>query len=137
THHCIVAQIAYDDAPIPTGVSPMSWDQLAQRNLQFTAVDNPGPAATHRAPQTFDIRPSRTIGAPGAVHRLPPDELMIDWGAVPRGSTVSIYWPAVAAAEVIALARIWGGAAGLAAGGANTLTLKVEGGVSYIPIPEG
>ena len=59
THHCIVAQIAYDDAPIPTGVSPMSWDQLAQRNLQFTVVDNPGPAETHRAPQTFDMRPSR------------------------------------------------------------------------------
>ena len=65
THHCIVAQIAYDDAPIPSGVSPMSWDQLAQRNLQFTVIDNPGPAATHRAPQTFDIRPSKAIGTPG------------------------------------------------------------------------
>ena len=54
THHCLVAQIAYDSAPIPNGVSPMSWDQLAQRNLQFTAVDNPGPASTHRAPQ--DLR---------------------------------------------------------------------------------
>ena len=71
THHCIVAQIAYDDAPIPSGVSPMSWDQLAQRNLQFTAVDNPGPAATHRAPQTFDIRPSKAIGSPGGMG-LPP-----------------------------------------------------------------
>jgi hypothetical protein len=136
THHCVVAQIAYDDAPIPTGVSPMSWDQLAQRNLQFTVVDNPGPAATHRAPQTFDIRPSKTIGKPGALG-LPPDELMIDWGDVPRGSTASIYWPAVAAADVIALARTWGGAAGLSSSEAYTLTLKVEGGVSYVPIPEG
>jgi hypothetical protein len=136
THHCVVAQIAYDDAPIPNGVSPMSWDQLAQRNLQFTAVDNPGPAATHRAPQTFDIRPSKAIGLPGGLG-LPPDELMIDWGNVPKGSTASIYWPAVAAADVIALARTWGGAAGLSSSDAHTLTLKVEGGVSYLPIPQG
>jgi hypothetical protein len=136
THHCVAAQIAYDDAPIPSGVSPMSWDQLAQRNLQFTIVDNPGPAATHRAPQTFDIRPSKAIGKPGATG-LPPDELMIDWGAVPKGSTASIYWPAVAAKDVIALAGTWGGAAGLSSSDAHTLTLKVEGGVSYVPIPTG
>ena len=29
------------------------------------SIDNPGPAATHRAPQTFDIRPSKAIGKPG------------------------------------------------------------------------
>ena len=58
-------RLPIDGAPIPTGVSPMSWDQLAQRNLQFTAVDNPGPASTHRAPQTFDCRPSGQIGQPG------------------------------------------------------------------------
>ncbi|MFZ1033351.1 MAG: hypothetical protein WAN72_15270 [Candidatus Acidiferrales bacterium] len=136
THHCVVAQIAYDDAPIPSGVSPMSWDQLAQRNLQFTVVDNPGPAATHRAPQTFDIRPSKAIGQPGGAG-LPPDELMIDWGTVPDGATASIYWPAVSAADVIALAGIWGGAAGLSSSDAHTLTLKIEGGVSYVPIPTG
>jgi hypothetical protein len=136
THHCIVAQIAYDDAPIPNGVSPMSWDQLAQRNLQFTVVDNPGPAATHRAPQTFDIRPSKAIGTPGG-NGLPPDELMIDWGNVPTGSTASIYWPAVTAADVIELAKTWGGAVGLSSSEAHTLTLTVEGGVSYLPIPEG
>jgi hypothetical protein len=136
THHCIVAQIAYDDAPIPTGVSPMSWDQLAQRNLQFTAVENPGPAATHRAPQTLDLRPSKAIGRP-AGNGLPPDELMIDWGNVPKGSTASLYWPAVSAMDVIDLAKTWGGAVGLSSTGANTLELTVEGGVSYVPIPEG
>src|SRR5260370_42649364 len=114
----------------------MWWDQLAQRNLQFTAVDNPGPAATHRAPQTFDIRPSKAIGVPGGLG-LPPDELMIDWGNVPKGSTASIYWPAVAAADVIALARTWGGAAGLSSGDAQTLTLRGVGGGSYRPIPHG
>ena len=126
----------FDDAPIPTGVSPMSWDQLAQRNLQFTAVDNPGPAATHRAPQTFDCRPSGPIGQPGG-NGLPPDELMIDWGNVPKGSVASLYWPAVLAAEVIALARQWGSTAPLSASDAHTLSIPVDGGVSYIPIPSG
>jgi hypothetical protein len=136
THHCVVAQIAYDDAPIPNGVSPMSWDQLAQRNLQFTVVENPGPSATHRAPQTFDIRPSKAIGMHAGLGQ-PPDELMIDWGDVPRGATASIYWPAVSAADVIALAATWGGAIGLSSSDAHTLNLKVEGGVSYLPIPKG
>ncbi len=136
THHCLVAQIAYDDAPIPTGASPLSWDQLAQRNLQFTVVDNPGPAATHRAPQTFDCRPSRAIGHPGS-SGLPPDELMIDWGNVPRGSAASLYWPAVLAADVIALARHWGSTAPFSASDLHTLTIPVIDGVSYIPIPSG
>ncbi len=136
THHCIVAQIAFDEAPIPTGVSPLSWDQLAQRNLQFTVVDNPGPAATHRAPQTFDCRPSGPIGQPGS-SGLPPDELMIDWGNVPKGAVASLYWPAVLATEVISLARQWGGTAPISASDAHTLSIPVEGGVSYIPIPSG
>lgn len=136
THHCLVAQIAYDDAPIPSGVSPMSWDQLAQRNLQFTVVENPGPPATHRAPQTFDCRPSRAIGQPGG-SGLPPDELMIDWGAVPKGSVASLYWPAVLASTVIALAKQWGSTAPLSSSDAHTLSIPIDGGVSYIPIPSG
>lgn len=136
THHCLVAQIAFDDAPIPTGVSPLSWDQLAQRNLQFTAVDNPGPAATHRAPQTFDCRPSGLIGQPGG-NGLPPDELMIDWGNVPKNSVASLYWPGISVADVIALAQQWGSTAPLSASDAHTLSIPVDGGVSYIPIPSG
>lgn len=71
THHCIVAQIAYDGAPIinANGVtlSPEASDKLAQRNLRVTHSDNPGPASTHRIPQTFDLRPSPALaaGVPG------------------------------------------------------------------------
>jgi hypothetical protein len=43
THHCLVAQIAYDDAPIevPSGgsVAPGNTDKLAQRNLQINGVN--------------------------------------------------------------------------------------------------
>jgi hypothetical protein len=136
THHCIVAQIAYDDAPIPNGATPMSWDQLAQRNLQFTSIDNPGPAAAHRAPQTFDIRPSRVIAKLGGFGN-PPDELMIDWGGIPQGSTASIFWPGVNAADVVALAHQWGGTTDIKATEVHTLSLTVAGGVSYVPIPTG
>ena len=42
-HHCLVAQIAYDDAPIefPPGgsVGPGNTDKLAQRNLQLIGVN--------------------------------------------------------------------------------------------------
>jgi len=131
THHCLVAQIAEDQAPVIDGASPQASDKLAQRNLQITASDNPGPADAHRVPQTFDMRPSATGSA------LPPDELMIDWGAVPRGSVASIYWPQVAAADVIALASSLYSTHTLSAADANTIRCKITGGVTYVPIPRG
>ena len=108
THHCLVAEIAYDDAPIinSNGVtmSPENSDKLAQRNLQITLSDNPGIIATHRIPQTFDLRPTLSI-AKNSGHLLDyPDELMIDWGNTPVGSIVSIYWPQVDTTNVLQLA---------------------------------
>jgi hypothetical protein len=136
THHCIVAQIAYDNAPIIPGVSPEASDKLAQRNLQITVSDNPGPAATHRIPQTFDIRPTAAIVQAGYsfVH---PDELMIDWGAIPPGSVASIYWPQVMASDVLALASKLYSTHTLSATDAHTIQCTVTGGVSYVPIPTG
>jgi len=129
-HHCIVAQIAFDGAPIFTGANPEASDKLAQRNLQVTHSDNPGPADTHRVPQTFDIRPSQI-----AADRTAVDELMIDWGAIPRGSVASIYWPQVAASDVVKLASMLYPAHNLTAGDANTVQCKVTGGVTYVPVP--
>jgi hypothetical protein len=138
THNCLVAQIAFDEAPIPQGVSPLSWDQLAQRNLQVTLSDNPGPAATHRIPQTFDCRPSGAVVPPGGNQPpVPPDELMIDWGTIPLGSVASLYWPQVNAADVINLARQFYSFNPLTASDSHTLKLTVTNGLSYIPIPSG
>ena len=131
-HHCLVAQIATDDAPIPSGVSPETSDKLAQRNLQITHSDNPGPASAHVIPQAFDIRPSATTR--GAADF---DELMIDWGDVPKGTVASIFWPQVAAADVLALASRLYRTHDLAAADAHTLSSKVTGGVTYVPIPAG
>jgi hypothetical protein len=141
THHCIVAEIAYDDAPIPTSTpagatpSPANWDKLAQRNLQITLSENPKSSATHVIPQAFDLRPSRTLAqTPGALLDLP-DELMIDWGKTPPGSTVTIYWPQLSAADVLALARRLYNTDLLSAADAHTLQCTVTKGVTYIPIP--
>ena len=141
THHCIVAQIAYDDAPIvnSNGVteSPENSDKLAQRNLQITSSGNPGWPDTHRIPQTFDARPTPLPGPATGQMQDWPDELMIDWGETPAGSSAQIYWPGANAAEVVALAEKLYGVAHLKAMDAHTLGLATTKGVAYVPIPFG
>jgi len=141
SHHCLVAEIAYDGAPIVNhnGVtmSPANSDKLAQRNLQVTTSDNPGPAQTHRVPQTFDVRPSVALtSAPGDLLDYP-DELMIDWGQVPVGATAHIYWPAVDATAVLTLARRLYGSTSLTVSDAHTVDAPVTRGITYVPIPPG
>ena len=138
THHCLVAQIAYDNAPLlyASGVAtnPGNTDKLAQRNLQITSSGNPGPPSTHRIPQAFDTRPSpQVLGVGGVVGQ--PDELMIDWGDVPVGSEAQIYWPAVNAAEVLSLATRLYGTHLLRAVDAHTIGVATVRGVTYVPIP--
>lgn len=141
THHCLVAQIACDSAPIPTTFavtpSPANSDKLAQRNLQITASDNPGGPATHRIPQTFDIRPSRVFVNSGNRLTDLPDELMIDWGNVPVGSIAYVYWPQVQATAVINLADQIYSFHALEVADANTIQCQVTKSVTYVPIPPG
>ena len=139
THSCVVAQLAYDDAPYPTGtgvvLGPEYSDQFAQRNLQITFSDNPGPASTHRVPQTFDTRP----GPAPTSDQLGdyPDELMIEWGDTPAGSQASIYWPAVNSADVLALAKQLYSTHQLSAADAHTIRCVVPDGFTSVPIPAG
>jgi hypothetical protein len=141
THHCLVAQIACDSAPILLSSyvtpSPENSDKLAQRNLQVTTSDNPGGPSAHRIPQTFDIRPSKPVTS--ATNRLSalPDELMIDWGNVPVGSVASIYWPQVQATDVLNLADELYSYHALATADTNTIQCTVTKGVTYVPIPAG
>jgi hypothetical protein len=137
SHSCIVAQLVYDDAPIPTGPGvlqgPEYSDNFAQRNLQITFSDNPGPAAAHRVPQTFDARPSPALGS-GQLENYP-DELMIDWGQTPIGASASIYWPQIAPADVLALANTLYSTHQLTADGPNTIRCAVPEGFTFVPIP--
>ncbi len=141
THSCIVAEIAFDDAPIPSAggiaVGPENSDKLAQRNLQITLSDNPGPVATHRIPQTFDLRPSAAHTTAKGDLLDYPDELMIDWGNTPVGSTANIYWPQVKASDVLALAQEFYSTHQLSAADANTVQCKVPDGFTFVPIPPG
>lgn len=141
THHCIVAEIASDDAPILNSsavtLSPENSDKLAQRNLQFTSSDNPGGAASHRIPQTFDVRASLPlVDLPGSLLNYP-DELMIDWGSTPVDSTAHIYWPQVNASDVLALAAKLYSHHALSATDSHTIECRVTSGVTYVPIPPG
>jgi hypothetical protein len=137
THSCIVGQLVFDDAPYPTGtgvvLGPEYSNQFAQRNLQITFSDNPGPASTHRVPQTFDTRP----GPAPSTDQLGnyPDELMIDWGGTPTGSEASLYWPAVDSAEVLALASRLYSTHQLSAADAHTIQCVVPQGFNLHPEP--
>jgi hypothetical protein len=139
SHSCVVAQLVYDDAPYPTGpgvlMGPEFTDNFAQRNLQITFSDNPGPLAAHRIPQTFDVRPGPALGSEPIENY--PDELMISWGDTPAGSTASIYWPAVSSTEVLALADQLYSTHQLSATDAHTITCTVPEGITNVPIPSG
>jgi hypothetical protein len=141
THHCIVAQIAYDDDPIinANGITlgPENCDKLAQRNLQITQSGNPGGPDAHRIPQTFDTRPSAPSGMPLSVLQGYPDELMIQWGDVPLGSTATIYWPGVDALNVVRLAMRLHSTDQLTLVDPHTIRCTVQSAVSYVPIPFG
>lgn len=141
-HNCLVAQIAFKDAPIENvpGViaNPVISDKLAQRNLQVSTSSNPGFPATHRVPQTIDVRPSPPPQSTDKRSILSyPDEMMIEWGTTPRGSKVNIYWPEVSAASVLQLAKQLYPTNTLAAADANTIQCEVISPVTYIPIPAG
>jgi hypothetical protein len=141
THHCLVAQIAYDDTPIVNSngitLSPESTDKLAQRNLQITKSGNPGGAAAHRIPQTFDSRPSVRTSYPLNSLLGCPDELMIDWGDTPVGSKASIYWPQVNALDVVRLAMLRHSTDQLSVADESTVQCTVDSGITYVPIPFG
>jgi hypothetical protein len=139
SHHCLVAQIAYDDAPIVNAngvtMSPENSDKLAQRNLQITGSGNPGGPAAHRIPQTFDARPSARFGDMDGSIPTQPDELVIDWGRTPPGSVVSIYWPQVDAIDVVRLATRLYSNHGLSVADRNTIRCAVGGRYTFVPVP--
>jgi len=123
-HQCLVAEIAFDPVAIPDGKDPSDWDKLAQRNLAWSDV------GSAQALSAFEIRPTPADLAAG----WQPDELMIDWGALPAGSKAQIYLPAVDADEIITLAASMYTSHKLARVDAHTLSCTAAG-ITYIPIP--
>lgn len=131
-HECLIAEISYLPDPPDVGSDPSSSNKLAQRNLAFVNVPNPGHPHSRIAPQTFEIKPSPAVLLPDGK----PDELVIHWGKLPAGSTASIYLPAVSSAQVIAWANRLYLTHRLTAADAHTVQMPV-GTVGYVPIPQG
>ena len=131
-HQCLVAEIAFDPAPIPGNVTPGTSDKLAQRNLAIVESANPGIVASRRIPSTFEIRPTPAQLPAGAPH----DELMIDWGRTPLGSVATIYLPGADAEEILDLSAEMYRTSNLVLIDEHTLQTRT-GGMSWIPIPKG
>ena len=55
-----MAEVAFDPVPIATGTQPFNSDKLAQRNLSWSTVANPG-LISRQALETFEVRPTPVV----------------------------------------------------------------------------
>lgn len=143
-HQCLVAEIHFLDDPIPLLATPGSSDNISQRNILFDYSDNPGGFAAHLVHHTFELKPSpvsfaQSVFAPGSIassirRRLHPDELVIDWGGLPREALVTFYMPQVDARDIVRAGAARQAPGNLSAASADTLRCKVSD-VGFIPIP--
>jgi hypothetical protein len=132
-HQCMVAEISVDGVTlVHAGDTPGSSDKLAQRNLSIVASDNPGGPASHRIPNTFEIKPSSIDKRLGSDL----DELLLDWGNTPIGSEATLYMPSTDAFQVVELANQRYAKHRLTAVDNHTLHVPAAG-VTYVPIPPG
>ena len=128
-HQCLIAEIRFDDTPIPTGANSATSDKLAQRNIAWIDGPNPGIPTSRRMSHPVQVRPT----PPGSVN---PDELMIFWGNTPAGSTAQLYLPALDASDVVNLAKARYGTHSIEVVDPHTVAFGT-GGVTFIPLPQG
>lgn len=136
-HQCLVAEIYYQPDPTLPNATPGSSDNLAQRNILFDFSDNPGSFAAHLVHHTFELEPSvfsfeQTLFSSSA--RLHPDELVIDWGGLPKGSLVTLYMPQVNAEEIVRASSFRQSPENLSVVGPGTVMCKVTD-IGFMPIP--
>jgi len=126
-HQCLIAEIAFDDVPIPHNADSSTSDKLAQRNLAYIDGPNPGVPGSRRMPHPFQIRASSA-----ATRHV--DELMITWGTTPPGSTASIYLPGASASDILGLADAMYPYHTLTVQDPYTITTPT-GTMTFVPIP--
>jgi hypothetical protein len=131
-HQCLMAEVAFDPVPISAGTQPFNSDKLAQRNLSWSTVANPGLDLSRQALETFEVRPTPFAFGPDDT----PDEIVIEWNDVPAGEHAELYLPAIDADAVITRASALYPAHRLSRVDANTIGCET-GGVTYIPLPPG
>jgi Common central domain of tyrosinase len=144
-HYCLVTEIFFWPAgttsdPIPPNATPALSDRLAQRNLAFDPSGNPGWPSTHTVQHTFMVKPSKANVNKAATRAsvqeffIGPDELMIEWGNVPRATQATFFFPEVAADEILSLSLLRQHPAVLTKVDDNTISVRVAD-VTFIPLP--
>jgi Common central domain of tyrosinase len=145
-HYCLVAEIFFwppgtTTDPIPVSSTPASSDRLAQRNLSLDPSGNPGWPSTHTVQHTFMMKPSTAsiIEKPINVAAkqeffIGPDELMIQWGNLPRSTQATLFFPEVRADEILSLSAMRQHPPVLAKVDDNTISVRVAD-LSFIPLP--
>jgi hypothetical protein len=128
-HQCLIAEIRFDDTPVPAGATSATSDKLAQRNIAWLHGPNPGAALSRRTPHPVELRATPPYADIA-------DELMVTWGSTPMGSSASLYLPDVPAAEIVGLATSMYPAHQLRAAGPHTIEFPA-GGATWIPVPKG
>lgn len=146
-HQCLVAEIHYTQDPIVNGATCGTSDNLSQRNILLDLSDNPGGGATHLVQHTFELKPTVILAAgqtmpllaPESTHsvsidRVGLDELMVEWGNLPRDTHATFFFNSIDADNVLELASLRNGPANLTSQAQSTVQCLVTD-VSFIPIP--
>lgn len=141
-HQCLVAEVHYTPDPIPSGASPSTSDNIAQRNILLDESDNPGGFASHLVHHSFELKPSPMTFPPpqfaatagGPATRMQPDEIAIHWGKLPRDSQVTLYMPQLDVDDIVRQASLRPNPGNIAKAGPGTLRLRVTD-VCYLPLP--
>ena len=130
-HQCLVAQIEYDGTPIPNGSTPSNSDKLAQRNIAFSDVSNPGLRSSRVALHTFEIQASTNVVTP----TIAPDELLLEWTRpAPENTRVKVFISTWDAQAVVELADQLYFNHQIEVVDEHTVSLPGNG-VRYIPVP--
>ena len=128
-HQCLIAEIRFDNTPIPAGANSATTDKLAQRNIAWIDGPNPGIAASRRMSHPVQIRPT-----PSGTSS--PDELMILWGNTPAASQAQLYLPALKATDILNLADARYPSHDITVVDPHTVAFGA-GGVTFVPLPQG
>jgi len=128
-HQCLIAEIRYDDAPIPATADTSSSDKLAQRNIAWIDGPNPGAVESRRMAHPVQLRPT-------PVNALAPDELMIQWGTTPPDGRAQLYLPATNAEAMVGQARTLYPVQLVGLVDAHTISFATRG-VTFLPLAEG
>lgn len=127
-HQCVIAEIRYDDTPIPTNATSARTDKLAQRKIASIDGPNPGTDPSRLMSHPCEIRASVSNDAA--------DELMITWGTTPKTGTASLYLPAVSSADILNLANAMYPAHLLSILDPNTIQFPSNS-MTLVPVPAG